>query len=438
MGADMRSWTLWGMIVLGVLAPGSAHARYVGAYDYPFVSALAATVAATPPANQARLPTDGELRDVAQIRDVKVFPERPIPPVFWYYERGLPYAVYEQPNVRAPLFFIIGGTGAGFDSAKSGIMVRALYQAGFHVVSLSSPTHPSFIVTASEESIPGQLRLDANDLYRVMKLIDDDLKGEIAISGYYVGGYSLGGAHTAFVSLIDAQEKRFDFKKAVMINPPVNLFNSVGLLDRMLDRHLGEDPTLVDRFIDRVFDQASELYDVRDRIDFTDPNVLYRAYTYLEPPEAELEILIGLAFRLVSANLAFTSDVMTNSGYVVPKNARLTPATSLTNVFLQSIDLNFVDYFDDVYVPYIQRRFPKLTREGIISMVSLRSIEDYLRGSDRVVLLGTEDDPILARGEVQWLENVFGERARIFPTGGHCGSMDQREFVRAMLELIWK
>jgi hypothetical protein len=71
-------------------------------------------------------------------------------------------------------------------------------------------------------------------------------------------------------------------------------------------------------------------------------------------------------------------------------------------------------------------------------MASLHGIEDYLRASDRVVLLGTKDDPILARGEVQWLENVFGERARIFPTGGHCGSMDQREFVRAMLELIWQ
>ena len=106
------------MIVLGLLAPGRAHARYVGAYDYPFVSALAATVAATPPANQARLPTDGELRDVAQSA-VKVFPERPVPPVFWYYERGLPYALYRQPDAHAPLFFVIGGTGAGFDSAKS-------------------------------------------------------------------------------------------------------------------------------------------------------------------------------------------------------------------------------------------------------------------------------------------------------------------------------
>ena len=79
-----------------------------------------------------------------------------------------------------------------------------------------------------------------------------------------------------------------------------------------------------------------------------------------------------------------------------------------------------------------------MTRDGIIDMVSLRTIEDYLRSSDRVVMLGTENDVILAPGEIEWFENVFGERARIFPTGGHCGSMDQREFVRAMLEPIWR
>ena len=46
------------------------------------------------------------------------------------------------------------------------------------------------------------------------------------------------------------------------------------------------------------------------------------------------------------------------------------------------------------------------------------------------MLVGTADDVILSRDEVAWLEDVFGDRARIFPTGGHCGSMDQREFVR--------
>ena len=88
--------------------------------------------------------------------------------MFWYYASGMPYTVLKQTRPRAPLFFIIGGTGAGHDSAKSHGLANVLYQAGFHVVSLASPTHSSFIVTASEDSVPGQLEHDASDLYRVM------------------------------------------------------------------------------------------------------------------------------------------------------------------------------------------------------------------------------------------------------------------------------
>ena len=76
------------------------------------------------------------------------------------------------------------------------------------MVSLPNPTHPSFIVTASSDSVPGQLEQDARDLYRVMGMIAGQLQGEIGITDYYVGGYSLGGTHAAFVSELDAQEKR--------------------------------------------------------------------------------------------------------------------------------------------------------------------------------------------------------------------------------------
>ena len=99
--------------------------------------------------------------------------------------------------------------------------------------------------------------------------------------------------------------------------------------------------------------------------------------------------------------------------------------------------LNFVDFFDGVYVPSMQAREPGVTRDELIRRASLYPIESYLRRDPRVVMLGTQDDVILSRDEMLWLEDVFGERARIFPTGGHCGSMDQREFVREMLRLIF-
>ena len=61
------------------------------------------------------------------------------------------------------------------------------------------------MVTASSTSVPGNLEEDSHDLYRVMGMIADDLKDEIGITDYYVGGYSLGGTHTAYVSYVDAQ-----------------------------------------------------------------------------------------------------------------------------------------------------------------------------------------------------------------------------------------
>ena len=390
-------------------APDMAHARFMGVYDYPFVSPLAATVAATPPAHQARQIPARQFAQLVETRFLVPFPARKIPPVFWYFDWGMPYTVLKQTRPRAPLFFIIGGTGAGHDSAKSYGLANVLYQAGFHVVSLPSPTHSSFIVTASSDSVPGQLEQDASDLYRVMSMIASDLAQEIAVSDYYVGGYSLGGTHAAFVSLLDSKEKRFNFKKAVVINPAVNLYDSVNRLDKMVADNMAEDREGVTQFIDQLFDQVVSLYNSSDQVDFADPAFIYRAYAVLEPPERELELLIGLAFRLTSNDMAFTSDVMTNAAYVVPKNAQLTATTSLTDVMFEGLRLNFVNFFDGLYVPYVQRREPGITRAELI----------------------------LSRDDVLWLEDVFGERARIFPTGGHCGSMDQREFVREMLRLIF-
>jgi hypothetical protein len=409
----------------------------MGVYDYPFVSPLAATVAAPPPANQARQIPGPEFARLVEVRYVEPFPERPIPPVFWFINRGLAYSVFKQNRPKAPLFFIIGGTGAGHDSSKSYGLANVLYQAGFHVVSLASPTHPSFIVTASSDSVPGQLDRDARDLYRVMGMIADDLADEIGVSDYYVGGYSLGGTHTAFVSELDSRQKRFDFKKAVVINPAVVLYNSVNRLDDMVAQNLAQDREAVADFIDHLFDQVGLLYRSGGLADFADPGFLFQAYATLEPPESELELLIGLTFRLTSNDMAFSSDVMTNAGYVVPKNARLTATTSLTDVLLAGLQLNFIDFFDGLYVPALQAREPDVTREELIRRASLYPIEGFLRQDPRVVMLGTQDDVILSRDEMLWMADVFGERARIFPTGGHCGSMDQREFVREMLRLLF-
>ena len=114
-GGLSRSLLLRAGLALGLMAPAAAHARFMGVYDYPFVSPLAATVAATPPANQVRQIPAREFVRLVEVRYLDPFPDRKIPPVFWYFDQGMPYTVLKQNRPRAPLFFIIGGTGAGHD-----------------------------------------------------------------------------------------------------------------------------------------------------------------------------------------------------------------------------------------------------------------------------------------------------------------------------------
>jgi len=72
-------------------------------------------------------------------------------------------------------------------------MMEELYAAGYHVVILSSPTHPNLIISTSTSHVPGDRTEDAADLYGLMETIWNRIKEEIEVSDFSVVGYSLGG-----------------------------------------------------------------------------------------------------------------------------------------------------------------------------------------------------------------------------------------------------
>jgi hypothetical protein len=42
----------------------------------------------------------------------------------------------------------------------------------------------------------------------------------------------------------------------------------------------------------------------------------------------------------------------------------------------------------------------------------------------------------MAAGEIDYLQTVFKDRAKVYPTGGHCGNMDYKENVAYMLDFF--
>ena len=76
------------------------------------------------------------------------------------------------------------------------------------------------------------------------------------------------------------------------------------------------------------------------------------------------------------------------------------------------------------------------TIELLIDAVSLQSIADYLRGADKIRVMHNADDVILEPGEIDFFPEVFGDRAIIYPHGGHCGNINYRDNVAQMLQIF--
>ena len=398
-------------------------------YFFPYVSAFEATVMESPPVYEAELPK----KVPTKMFKVHPYPQREIPEVFWYQD-GLPCSLVHQKK-QAPLVFIIAGTGARYNSPKMITMQKALYQAGFHVISISSPTYLDFVVTASSTMVPGHLVEDAKDLYRVMELAWQKVQDDIDVSAFYLTGYSLGGIQSAFVSMLDEDKKVFNFERVLLINPPVNLFNSVSILDEMLVENVPGGLENFDKFVQEVMKKFAEVSEKLGYVEFSSA-YFYRVYKRYPFREDVLATLIGFAFRLSSSSLIFAADVMNGGGYVVPKNAGISNSTSLTPYAMVLFRTGFTDYFHEYFYPYFREREPGLAEQELIDRLSLKSIESYLRDTEKIGLMTNEDDIILAPGEIEYLEGVFGKRARIYPTGGHCGNMNHPVNVVDMVKFF--
>jgi hypothetical protein len=410
------------------LAASPCPAATVTDYGYPFADPLEATVLGTPDPYRADLPDDIPV----QIKQVLPFIGRAVPDIFWY-ANTLTYAFSPQPG-PAPLAFLIPGTGASFDSGKSVILQRTLYAAGMHVVSLPSPIHPNFIVSASASRRPGLLADDAEDLYRLMGLIRRQLAREIEITGFDLAGYSLGATNAVFVARLDDQEHAFDFDRVLLINPPVDLARSAGVLDALFAEHIH---SLAD--FDRLFNQlmhlVSQFYEPGEQVVFSD-DLVYELYKRQPPPDSTLEALIGIAFRLTSINLLFTSDVMADLGVLVAPNHRLTLTESLTPYFKAASLLDFEYYARRVLYPYYLQTAPDVSFDQLARRNSLWALADYLRQADKIGLMHNEDDILLSKDELDFLRQVFGARAQIYPTGGHAGNMAYRDNVAYALDFF--
>lgn len=415
--------------LLPLLLAAPSLAQMQGEYSFPIRDRWISTVVGTPEQIKAPLPDKEDIP--LRKRRVQVFPDRELPPALWY--RGeMIYTIALQKQKAAPVMFLIAGTGAAHNGSKNIMMARAFYEQGYHVVSLSSPTYPNFVGAASSTGVPGHVFRDAEDLYRAMEVAWNDGRRNRTATSFSLVGYSLGGFNAAFVAHLDNQRRTFDFERVLLINPPVNLYNSISLLDRMIENIPGGEDNF-DAFFNEVMRVFSDIYKrEQDDVGFSD-DFLVKVFQAFQPKDEELAALIGLAFRISSGSMIFTSDVLTDYGFIKPKGYKIDKHESLSPYRQVAYRIGFTDFYHEFFYPFYAEEYPGMTRDDFIETMSLNSITDFLRSADNIFVMHNKDDVILEPGEINYFPAVFGERAKIYPWGGHLGNMEYIENVAHMV-----
>ncbi len=430
----MRRLTCLTALLGGLSLSLSALAADIDAshYGFPIADPFEATITTAPPALRPKVPASTEIRQADYSLDMQ--PERmaKLPDTFWAV-RELKYRLAEQPG-EAPLIFIIAGTGADYSDSKPEFLKQLFYGAGYHVVQLSSPTSFDFIASASSNATPGISPADAEDLYRVMEAVSAQ-HPELKVSEYLLTGYSLGAVDAAFVSHLDEQRKRFNFKRVLMLNPAVNLVTSVSNLDKLTQVELpgvGHHNT----FFDELFSQLTRYFKEQGRISVSESTLfkLQNSKERLSPEQ--MAMLIGASFRFSVADIVYTSDLINQRGLVTPPGTPIGYGTNLTPYFKKSVACDFNCYIRQQVLPYWQTKNPGGTYEQLNQQVSLYAIQDYLRNSPKIAVMTNADDIILGPGDIGFLRQTFGDRLTLYPLGGHCGNLNYRVNTDAMLEFF--
>ncbi|KFE53960.1 serine/threonine protein kinase [Pseudomonas syringae] len=421
-------------IIGGLCLSASAMAVNVdpATYGFPLKNPFEATIATTPPDMRPELPSDDDIDQDDYTLNLRPEREFTLPDNFWAVKK-LRYRLAKQ-DKPAPLIFLIAGTGAPYNSTINEFLKKLYYGAGYNVVQLSSPTSYDFMSSASRFATPGISTEDAEDLYRVMQAVRAQ-QADLKVTDYYLTGYSLGALNAAFVARLDETRRSFNFKKVLLLNPPVNLYTSISNLDKLVQTNVkGIDNSTT--FYELVLEKLTRYFRQKGYIDLNDALLYDFQQSKQHLTNEQMAMLIGTSFRFSSADIAFTSDLINRRGLITPPKFPITEGTSLSPFLRRALQCDFDCYLTEQVIPMWRARTDGGSLLQLVDQVSLYALKDYLHDSKKISVMHNADDVILGAGDLGFLRKTFGDRLTVYPYGGHCGNINYRVNSDAMLEFF--
>ena len=398
-------------------------------YNFPIDDPYSATIIGS-----ATMMTPGVSENIPlKVYEIQIKDKKDIPDVFWYASK-FKFSFSKQKNKKAPLIFVLAGTGSDYNATRVKFMQRIFHDAGYHTIAISSQMSQQFMISASSNSVPGLLLEDNKDIYKAMKLAYNKIKDQVEVTDFYIMGYSLGGSNAAVLSYIDEKEKVFNFKRVFMVNPPVDLYNSAVKLDKYLDDYTGGKTEGIEKLLNTTL--AKVKGGLTSEYANIGADTIYNIVKGDILSDAEKKAYIGLAFRLTSTDLNFISDFMTRSHVYTKNPEKVDKYTNMKEYFKAVNFATFEDYVNKIGFPYYKKHNKDYAIEDLKREASLKVIEDYLRTSPKIAAVTNADELILNEKDFAFLKDVFKDRLVIYPKGGHCGNMFYKENVDVMLKFL--
>ena len=398
-------------------------------YNFPIDDPYSATIIGS-----ATMMTPGVSENIPlKVYEIQIKDKKDIPDVFWYASK-FKFSFSKQKNKKAPLIFVLAGTGSDYNTTRVKFMQRIFHDAGYHTIAISSQMSQQFMISASSNSVPGLLLEDNKDIYKAMRLAYNKIKDQVEVTDFYIMGYSLGGSNAAVLSYIDEKEKVFNFKRVFMVNPPVDLYNSAVKLDKYLDDYTGGKTEGIEKLLNTTL--AKVKGGLTSEYANIGADTIYNIVKGDILSDAEKKAYIGLAFRLASTDLNFISDFMTRSHVYTKNPEKVNKYTNMKEYFKAVNFATFEDYVNKIGFPYYKKHNKDYSIEALKREASLKVIEDYLRTSPKIVAVTNADELILNEKDFAFLKDVFKDRLVIYPKGGHCGNMFYKENVDVMLKFL--
>ncbi|MBO7533589.1 MAG: VacJ family lipoprotein [Victivallales bacterium] len=332
----------------------------------------------------------------------------------------LPYTVWLPKKRDGRVVFLLPGIGAWRGSAEMAALAELFVTRGWTVVSISNTYSADYFLHTGGTQLPGRPSVDCIELEMAMGLVKADVERRFPqkLEGpqeTVVVGLSLGAINTLHLAArTQRRESACPFNRYVAINPPVDPWHALRVIDSWFDIPMSWPEETRELHIKETLQKVAGLVENK---------TISGA-----PPKLTLDesrFVVGLNIRLALANLLVAS----REKFAPAELMRYPKTADLSVLKHRALDVSYDDFVNKI-----------LVREGedaaaLGEQERLTHLEDALKAADNVFVMHNRNDFLMTAENMAWIEATFGERAVIFPRGGHLGNLFTAEAQEVLIKL---